>query len=61
MEDLKAHIEGKRGDIENTKQELADMKKQLGDLILECEALYNEYDEKRIQVEFKQIHLFCMT
>lgn len=50
MEDLKGHIENKRSDIEGNRQDLADLKTHLGELILECESLYNEYDEARIQV-----------
>lgn len=52
MQDLKEAIEGKRTEIERDQKEISVLKTQLGQLIIECEALYNEYDEKRIQVNF---------
>lgn len=50
MHDLKEVLEAKKKDMEGQDIEIAEMKTKLGELIIECETLYNEYDEKRIQV-----------
>lgn len=50
MENTKAEVETKTADITVNTEQLEEIRSQLGDLLEACENLYNDYDQKRIQV-----------
>ncbi|GAB0098546.1 intersectin-1 [Sergentomyia squamirostris] len=48
--DTTERISGKRSDIESNSEQMSEIKKQLTELIENCETLYGEYDVQRNQV-----------
>ena len=50
IEDMQKEIDGKVSDIENNNSHLNDLKKQMSQLVNECESLYKVYEDKRDKV-----------
>lgn len=55
IEDIKTEVEEKSSDFTSHKDQKGEIRKDLEDLISDCEQLYNDYDKARMQVRKKII------
>ena len=56
IEDIKTEVEEKSSDFTSHKDQKGEIRKDLEDLISDCEQLYNDYDKARMQVRKKNYY-----